>query len=399
MTTMTETVYESSAVPYASTFQYAEYNFKNSALELARAQWPNYDDQHYLRGCKWSPDGTCLLTIVRGAGMHVMELPNDLYTGETVGSCRPIVPLIPAVSVPEAGLIYDYCWYPGMNSSNPATCCWLSSGHSGPIHLWDAFSGDLRCTYRGYNNQDEVEPAISVTFSADGQNIFCGYKKNVKIFATGRPGRDFVEYPVSHQVSCLVASPAQPGIVAIGTWKNTIDLVSQSDGSFRHLCKLNGHKGGITTMAFSLDGFRLYSGARKDKEVICWDLRVPGRPMFCLAREVNTNQKINIDLSVDGKWLVSGGTDGKVQVWNVSEETYPTVHMQMALHNDCCNGVSLHPYRPILATASGQHHSLDPLHHSRSSSQYENALCMWWIGTQQDDADLFTAIIKAATHS
>lgn len=51
--------------------------------------------------------------------------------------------------------------------------------------------------------------------------------------------------------------------------------------------------------------------------------------MFILNRECNTNQKISIDLSTDNKWLVSGGTDGKVQVWNVSEQHYPTVHMQV----------------------------------------------------------------------
>lgn len=56
---------------------------------------------------------------------------------------------------------------------------------------------------------------------------------------------------------------------------------------------------------------------------------MPGRPLFCLAREMNTNQKIAIDLSVDGNWLVSGGTDGKVQVWNVSENAQPTVHKQV----------------------------------------------------------------------
>lgn len=71
----------------------------------------------------------------------------------------------------------------------------------------------------------------------------------------------------------------------------------------------------------------------------------------------------------------------------------------MALHNDCCNGVSLHPYRPILATSSGQHHALDPLHHSRVIPTYENALSMWWVGNQQEDPDLITAIIKAATNS
>ncbi|CAH0563950.1 unnamed protein product [Brassicogethes aeneus] len=311
---------------------YAHYHFEKTALELARSQWPNYSDQHYLRGCKWSPDGTCLLTVVRGAGMHVMELPSDLYQGESMLTSRPISPLNPAVSVPENGLIYDFCWYPGMNSANPATCCWLSCGHEGPVHLWDAFSGELRCSYRGYNYADEVEAPISVSFSADGQNIFCGHKKGVKIFGTGRPGREYTEYTTNHPASCIVASQAQPGIVAIGNWKNTIELVSQSDGNFRHLCKLSGHKGGITTLAFSLDGFRLYSGARKDKELICWDLRVPGRPLFNLQREVTTNQKVSLDLSMDGKWLVSGGTDGKVQIWNVSEVTYPTVHMQDVVH-------------------------------------------------------------------
>ncbi|KAF2898004.1 hypothetical protein ILUMI_08169 [Ignelater luminosus] len=383
----------------SSYLAYAHYNFENTSLELARCQWPNYDDQHYLRCCKWSPDGTCLLTIVRGAGMHVFELPTDIYTGDTMLTSRPVNPLNPAVSVPESGLIYDYCWYPGMNSANPATCCWAASGHEGPIHLWDAFTGDLRCTYRGYNNVDELEAAISVTFSADGQNIFCGYKKNVKIFSTGRPGREYVEYPTQYPASCLVASLAQPGVVAIGTWKNTIELVSQSDGSFRHLCKLTGHKGGITTMAFSLDGTRLYSGARKDNEIICWDLRVPGRPLFCLTRQCNTNQKISIDLSRDGKWLVSGGTDGKVQVWDVSQNVAPTVHMELPLHNDCCNGVSLHPYRPVLATASGQHHTLDPLHHTRNVMSYENALVMWWVGQQQEDPDLLATIIKAASNT
>lgn len=58
---------------------------------------------------------------------------------------------------------------------------------------------------------------------------------------------------------------------------------------------------------------------------------MPEKPLFCLAREVNTNQKINIDLSVDGKWLVSGGTDGKVQVWDVSENVEPTVHKQVCV--------------------------------------------------------------------
>lgn len=32
---------------------------------------------------------------------------------------------------------------------------------------------------------------------------------------------------------------------------------------------------------------------------------------------------------------------------------------QFKLHKDCCNSVSIHPYRPILATGSGQYHFKD----------------------------------------
>lgn len=105
--------------------QYPIYNFENQALELGRSQWANEEDQHYLRGCKWSPDGTCLLSTIRGGGMNVTELPSDVYSTDTVPITRPVLPLNPAVIVPESGLIYDYCWYPGMNSANPPTCWYV----------------------------------------------------------------------------------------------------------------------------------------------------------------------------------------------------------------------------------------------------------------------------------
>lgn len=119
---MAEGDYVTPVVYETPTQNYVSYNFEKSALELGRIVWPNYEDQHYLKGCYWSPDGTCLLTVVRGAGMHICELPTDLYSADVMLTSRPVTPLSPAVSVPEQGLIYDVCWYPGMNSSLPATC-------------------------------------------------------------------------------------------------------------------------------------------------------------------------------------------------------------------------------------------------------------------------------------
>lgn len=96
---------------------------EKSLVELARYSWRGTTrNQRFLKGCLWSPDGTCALTAVNGDGMHVVELPQDLYASETVNDERPLDVLQSAVHVKEAGVVYDFCWYPFMNSGNPASC-------------------------------------------------------------------------------------------------------------------------------------------------------------------------------------------------------------------------------------------------------------------------------------
>lgn len=34
---------------------------------------------------------------------------------------------------------------------------------------------------------------------------------------------------------------------------------------------------------------------------------------------------------MDGKWLLTGGTDGKVQVWDVTEAVQPTTHYVVSI--------------------------------------------------------------------
>lgn len=88
--------------------------------ELARSSWQN---EHYLRGCLWSPDGTCCLTAVQNDGMHILELQKDLISpiSNTILESNVAV-LESAVHVKEGGTVYDYCWFPGMNSGHPETC-------------------------------------------------------------------------------------------------------------------------------------------------------------------------------------------------------------------------------------------------------------------------------------
>lgn len=61
-----------------------------------------------------------------------------------------------------------------------------------PIHLWDAVTGQLRCSYRGYDDADEPTPAFSLAFSPDGSRLLGGYNRCIRAFDVARPGRDYV---------------------------------------------------------------------------------------------------------------------------------------------------------------------------------------------------------------
>lgn len=108
---------ESNQVPSVDFF------IEKNVIELARSSWRGSSrNQRYLKGCLWSPDGTCLLTTVNGDGMHVFETPSDLYSSDAISPDRPLDCLQSAVHIKEGGIVYDYCWFPFMNSQDPATC-------------------------------------------------------------------------------------------------------------------------------------------------------------------------------------------------------------------------------------------------------------------------------------
>lgn len=111
---------------------------------------PSEKCENYTKGCQWSPDGTCIMVPCEDFRIRIYELPKELYS-ENPSTNLSSSELRPALCIKEGGLIYDSCWYPHMNSWNPATSCFLSTSQETPIHLWDAFTGELRATYRAYN--------------------------------------------------------------------------------------------------------------------------------------------------------------------------------------------------------------------------------------------------------
>lgn len=346
-----------------------------------------FEPDNYLRGCKWSVDGTKVLTATNENKFYVYNFPQDVDTQSNVSEMRH------SRVISETGGVYDYCWY--NQTSDPSSCTFLTTSKDNPIHNWDAKTGQLLSSYRAYDQMDELTAAYSLCYSLDGTKIYSGFKKMIRVFDTNRPGRECQSRPtfagkVGGQggiISCLAPSP-QGNLYAAGSYSRSIGLYYEPQGEAVFV--FEGQQGGVTHIAFSPDGTKLFSGGRKDPEILCWDLRKPGQILYVAVRKVETNQRIYFDLDSTGRYLFSGNHDGMVTVWDTQQ---PPVKLrpdtdfvlesfqEFRAHNDTVNGISLHPTQPVLATSSGQRHvpSLDDDEDlpSDTDSDQENSLKLW----------------------
>ncbi|XP_065715172.1 telomerase Cajal body protein 1 [Patagioenas fasciata] len=357
--------------------------------------------QNFLRGCKWAPDGSCVLTCSDDNALRVFDLP------PRPRPAAPLPPLVPALRVPEGDTVYDFTWFPLMDSNQPHTCLVAASSRDNPIHLWDAFDGTLRGSFRAYSHLDEPVAPHSLTFAPDGRRLLGGFSGSVRLFHTQRPGRDSQERPLraggqvqQGLIGCLACSPSQP-LLACGSYGRSLGLYPlEGGGALALWLRLPAAP---THLRFSPDGTLLFAGGRKDTHIRCWDLRFPERPLLAVERRVSTNQRVTFDLDPSGRFLVSGDTDGFVTVWDTMSPPGlgdpPTLppHLRFRALNDCVNGTSLHPTLPLLATASGQRLLPTPWDSDEDEGTEnapppggDNRLQLWWWGPDCDtdcDAD------------
>ncbi|KAK3749961.1 hypothetical protein QZH41_013858, partial [Actinostola sp. cb2023] len=344
-----------------------------------------------------SPDGTCLLTNSDDNVLRLFNLPAELYTSL---SSDNLTEMSSVLKTKEGETVYDYCWYPYMSSLDSDTCCFISTSRDHPVHMWDAFTGELRCSYRAYDHMDELTTATSLAFTQDGGHIYCGFNKKIRVFDQSAwktvsrktnfcPKKwpkwlNFLYRCESRQLQSLcfgilfqVGFHVNPKLKS-RYWFFSVGVYSGTDGEL--LCLLQGQVGGVTQVMFSPDATKLYSGGRMDNEILCWDLRNPGCVLYRLLRTVTTNQRIYFDLDRSGNFVVSGSSDGTVMVWDTAAPVYeepdssePTLkpHLTFVAHGECVNGVSFHPSLPLLSTSSGQRHFPFPSNANSDSDEDE----------------------------
>ncbi|RLU21067.1 hypothetical protein DMN91_007683, partial [Ooceraea biroi] len=116
---------------------------------------------------------------------------------------------------------------------------------------------------------------------------------------------------------------------------------------------------GVTQVEFSSCETKLFSACRKSGEFLRWDLRNPGDVLHSFeGRQSDTNQRIQSNVTCNGKQMISGGTDGNITVWELPDVTEYGENLnpkyKIKLSEDCINGRSLHKTLPIVATSFGQ---------------------------------------------
>ncbi|XP_039826432.1 telomerase Cajal body protein 1-like isoform X2 [Panicum virgatum] len=347
--------------------------------------------ENFLKGVKWSPDGSSFLTSSDDNSLRLFYLPEDAYGGAehvaeaSVGDQDSYGAFL---QVNEGEPVYDFCWYPCMSLSDPATCVFASTSRDHPIHLWDATSRELRCTYRAYDAMDEITAALSIAFNSTGSKLFAGYNKAMRVFDVHRPGRDFDQYSLlkgdegpTGIVSSMSFSPHN-GMLAVGSYSQTTVVYAESN--MEALYVLHGQLGGVTQVLFSKDGNYLYTGGRKDPYILCWDIRNTVDIVYKLYRTADTtNQRIYFDIEPCGRHLATGGQDGMVHVYDLQGGQWVTGFQAAA---DTVNGFSFHPYLPFAATSSGHRRfgMQDEFEEELNLAGDENCCSVWMFPSLQE---------------
>lgn len=254
--------------------------------------------------------------------------------------------------------IYDAAWFP---SSHPAARCFVTSVRDHPLQLWDGDVHALRASYVALDHAHEPTSALSCAFSACGARLFAGFENRVCIFDVAEPTaqprsvtmyhRKFRPSGVQGLISCFATQLDHT--YAVGSYSGGIGLLDERSDEHTIAVFHAAHAGGVTQLLFSPNGHYLFSGARKDAQLICWDLRTQ-TPLCRFRRQCNTNQRLQFAVSASGQHL---STPSGRQL-----DVYDLLHGDVVSPAPCAthafaaavNSVSLHPQHAVLAVGTGE---------------------------------------------
>jgi WD40 repeat protein len=286
---------------------------------------PSSISENFIKYLDISPDGSKILCAEESNIAKTWDLNQNVldgykfYHNDDVGDNTATLSPTKSSQLCVGESIYDFKWYPFMNAADSSTCCFISTSRDHPIHMWDISTGQIRCSYRCYNNMDELEAANSLCFNIMGDKIYAGSNRMIRCFDVANPGRVCLEQPTCKTrrspigqrgiISCLSFNPDCSGAYAAGSYANSVSIyVENSQGA---ALELSGIEFGATHLKWSPCGNNLWVGGRAHDDIVCWDLRQTRSELGRVKRSLSNNQRLVFDLDPWGCYLATGSQDGE----------------------------------------------------------------------------------------
>ncbi|GAO46310.1 WD40 repeat-like protein [Saitoella complicata NRRL Y-17804] len=337
----------------------------------------------FFKSVQWSPDGSTLLSVIENNHLQSWIVPPDILEPTNLTTRT----LSPYTTTRSAESIHAALFYPFYSLQNPSTCLYLASSRDHPIHLHNSLTDQVVGSYPNINHVERFLAANSMCFAPDGAHFVVGTMERIAVFDVHRLGtgpmsviptvRKFDSMSQQGVISALAIAPSSPSLLAAGSYSRTVglyDISAPPRSSCVAVYPVESKSGGVTQVVWSTCGRYLYVVSRRSDGIEVWDIRGTGEVLGSLrGRNAFTNQRISIDISPDGRSLLSGSVDGKMREWNAvidgSELSGEPVRVwDAASAGTTVASATYNPVYPkMVATCTGQRSEID-LEDSESDS-------------------------------
>jgi WD40 repeat protein len=265
-------------------------------LSSGAAIRPFAGQAHDLTGVRVTPGGKVAVTV----GMAGTVEAWDLETGALLRTLQGKGDFVYAVDVSRDGQRL------------------LTGGRDGRLLLWDLKSGQPVRTI------DTRAPVACAMFAPDGRSaLSCAGGMDLGPVAmlwdldSGRKLREFVGYPKSASVKTAAFSPDGARLVVSVTGMS--DLFAFEVATGKALPPLKGADYVATSLAFSPDGSRLLVGITADAKESSLNLLDSNSGRLQARARPGTGTLNAVAFSPDGKWVLGGGADRQLHVYDLPE--------------------------------------------------------------------------------